>query len=159
MESQDIDSGRKIEDTFYRNEKHYKTSYSIGKNTAVNTDLVEWKMNEHTLMDSELDDYSSSSGYMSRLFNPNNLDRITIRKIIMNMGEFDKVKDKELISALEWFEDVLNDSLNEKELEFISLFKECNKVSDVSDKLNVSAQAVSNKLTRLCDKVEKKLKE
>ena len=50
-------------------------------------------------------------------------------------------------------------TLNEKELEFISLFKECNKVSDVSDKLNVSAQAVSNKLTRLCDKVEKKLKE
>ena len=159
MESQDIDSGRKIEDTFYRNEKHYKTSYSIGKNTAVDTDLTEWKMNEQTIEDSVLDDYSSINGYLNRLFSLDNLDKVAIRRIIMNIGKIEKVTSKELLSAFEWFEDILQDSLSEKDLDFISLFKKYDRIADISKELDVSSQAVSNKLTRICDKVERKLKE
>lgn len=159
LESKDIDSGRKIEDTFYRNEKHYKSSYAMGKNTAVDTDLTEWKMNEQTIEDSVLDDYSSVNGYLNRLFNTDNLDRMEIRKLIMNISKLEKVTSKELLSAFEWFEDVLKDSLSEKDLDFVSLFKKYDKIADISKELNVSSQAVSNKLTRVCDKIKKNLQE
>lgn len=159
LESKDIDSGRKIKDTFYRNEKHYKSSYAMGKNTAVDTDLTEWKMNEQTIEDSVLDDYSSVNGYLNRLFNTDNLDRMEIRKLIMNIGKLEKVTSKELLSAFEWFKDVLKDSLSEKDLDFVSLFKKYDKIADISKELNVSSQAVSNKLTRVCDKIKKNLQE
>ena len=106
-----------------------------------------------------LDDYSSVNGYLNRLFNTDNLDRMEIRKIIMNIGKLEKVTSKELLSAFEWFKDVLKDSLSEKDLDFVSLFKKYDKIADISKELNVSSQAVSNKLTRVCDKIKKNLQE
>ena len=43
---------------------------------------------------------------------------------------------KELLSAFEWFEEVLKDSLSEKDLDFVSLFKKYDKIADISKELN-----------------------
>lgn len=148
LESSDIESGRKIEDTFYRNEKQYRSSYAMGKNTIASNELVEYQLNEDTLTDN----LSDEKGYIMRLFNVDNLDKTTIKRLIMNIGKKSEIHNETLLSALSWFEDELKLILNDKELEFINLFKNGDSIATIATEIGRTRQTVNKKLNNICEK-------
>lgn len=156
LESPDVESGRKINDTFYPSEKYYWSKTSLAKNLQVTSEQLE-NLPEHNRID-----YSSEA--LRSLFDIHNLNQDVIRNfIVLGMMKQEKrtdvcADDENLLDALNWLSQEIEESLTSSDKILVAFFDGQNNLSTVAQMVGVSHQNVSKKLKKICKNAEKWLR-
>lgn len=156
LESPNVESGRKINDTFYPSEKYYWSKAAIAKNLQVTSERLEnYPEEDHS-------DYSS--GGLRSLFCLDNLSQEVIRNFIL-LGLCSQTKrnelcsdDEELLDAINWLGQEIDESLTASDKILVSFFDGTNNVSTVANMIGVSHQNISKKIKKICKNAEKWLR-
>lgn len=150
LESKDIKSGRKVDNSYYRNDKDYYNNYSIGRNTTpLDTSIVEGLVDNQEVNDSDYRDY------LRTLFDYADLNEETIKNLIFNWNADISECSNDFIDAWEWIHLELSEYLTESELELLEKFDGKRSISEVARICGVSQPYVSKKIKQVCTKVHK----
>lgn len=156
LESPDIESGRKIRDTFYPSEKYYWSKSSVAKNLQVSSERLE-NIPDDSNKQPNLDT-------LRNLFKIDNIDQSVIRNVIllgfMNPEIRIKVSeiDDSLLDALDWLCSEIGQSMTAQDKKLIIMFDGQETVSSIANKLGVSHQNISKKIKKICKNAEKWLR-
>lgn len=153
LESPDIESGRKINNTFYPNEKYYWSKTSIAKCLKVSSDKLENYPEEQR--------FEIGQDTIRVLFKFDRINQKVIRNFIL-LGLVNKNKRDEasnnnqlLLEALNWLGEEIWNSMSEQDRKLVLLFDGRNSISYVANLLGVSHQNISKKIKKICKNAEK----
>ena len=154
LESKDIESGRKIEDDFYRSEKDYHSNFAIGKNTIpVDNQTMSVLGNQ-----SQQIGYSVNRGYLAKLFASEKLSEDDIRRFIVAGYDYSKIQNKEIRDAVRWLQDEVWLVASKGEKEIVKLFNGKRKVRDVAEIKGASPRYVRKTLQNIVKKTIKQFR-
>ena len=150
LNGKDVESGRKQEYSYYRNESDYRSNYSVGGNT-ISTDFGEREDLHET--------YDPNENLNIIIDNVNSLfylDKMSIeeKKRLIKIGL--KEKDNELndlsylmMELYEYILDTLDDDVDRKVVEFCS--KGLTEL-EIASMIGVSRRSVNKRINRICEK-------
>ncbi|MCC4466858.1 hypothetical protein [Limosilactobacillus reuteri] len=154
LESPNIDSGRKVEESFYPSERYYWSKSSVAKNLLVSTDKLN---NYPAKMDKEV-----NQGALTELFKFENIGISEIRRVItlglLTPEVRDRIDNPDLRDAISWLCEEILSSMTCQDREFIANFDGKSNISKIAYKLGMSHQNVSKKLKKICKNAEKWLR-
>lgn len=144
LESQDVESERKVEDSFYLNERRfnrgtiYKNSVYVEKSVLENLQLEDLTGIEDTL----------HNEYIARLFKDiTNAELINILKNIDAANSLNNEFLKDYISFI--CEDVIDNCSSGKDLAIINLFTKGNSSRSISKKVNLQHTTINRRVAKL----------
>lgn len=150
LNSKDVESGRKQEYAYYRNESDYRSNYSVGINT-VSTDF-EQREDLHEVYFSESESNITIDN-VNELFY---LDNMTVeeKKRLIKIGLREKDNDKNSLSdtmqdLYEYILDILDDDIDKRVLTLCS-----NGLTEleIADHIGVSRRSINKRINRICEK-------
>ena len=148
LKSSDIESERKIKNSFYRDEIRYR-EYAIGKNTA----SVDFENREdlHTIHDYE--DVELSEDYIFNLFDPEKITAKEKRNVLkIGVKELSLIKNKYLIDEIEYlFEEQIENSRSGKDLLIINYAAMGLTDYEISKKLKIPRRTISENLKKIVE--------
>ena len=148
LKSSDIESERKIKNSFYRDEIRYR-EYAIGKNTA----SVDFENREdlHTIHDYE--DVELSEDYIFSLFDPEKITAKEKRNVLkIGVKELGLIKNKYLIDEIEClFEEQIENSRSGKDLLIINYASMGLTDYEISKKLKIPRRTISENLKKIVE--------
>ena len=146
LKSSDIESERKIKNSFYRDEIRYR-EYAIGKNTT----SVDFEDREdlHTIHDYE--DVELSEDYIFSLFDPEKITAKEKRNVLkIGVKELSLIKNKYLIDEIEYlFDEQVEKSKNGKDLLVINYAANGLTDKEIARKIKIPRQTVSKIINRM----------
>ncbi|WP_461199349.1 hypothetical protein [Enterococcus sp. N249-2] len=148
LDSQDIPSGRKVEETFYHKESHLYRN-AISKNTMeLDKTYIE---NLGALHNRESNKINEE--YISRLFS--NIDASSVRNIIRKMdSELNEIENSYLRDYIDFiFNDTINKCNDGKDLLVINLYSKGLTEMMISEKIKISQPAINKRLKKITKKV------
>lgn len=148
LKSSDIESERKIKNSFYRDEIRYR-EYAIGKNTT----SVDFEDREdlHTIHDYE--DVDLSEDYIFSLFDPEKITAKEKRNVLkIGVKELGLIKNKYLIDEIEYlFEEQIENSRSGKDLLIINYASMGLTDYEISKKLKIPRRTISENLKKIVE--------
>ena len=148
LKSSDIESERKIKNSFYRDETRYR-EYAIGKNTP----SVDFEDREdlHTIHDYE--DVDLSEDYIFSLFDPEKITAKEKRNVLkIGVKELGLIKNKYLIDEIEYlFEEQIENSRSGKDLLIINYASMGLTDYEISKKLKIPRRTISENLKKIVE--------
>lgn len=153
IKSPDVETHRKVENSFYLNDKDYKTHNKVGYNTIPDSECVESELeNEMEFYEDEL-----RSEYVMRLFNPKKLSEDDLRRFIINWGNYTNIENKLLREEIEDLQSEIESVANAKDFEMLSLFGYGLNVTECAKEMGMSKQAISDRIKKLIKRYTKEL--
>ncbi len=153
IKSPDVETHRKVENSFYLNDKDYKTHNKVGYNTIPDSECVESELeNEMEFYEDEL-----RSEYVMRLFNPKKLSEDDLRRFIINWGNYTNIENKLLREEIEDLQSEIESVANTKDFEMLSLFGYGLNVTECAKEMGMSKQAISDRIKKLIKRYTKEL--
>ncbi|MFT8556569.1 hypothetical protein [Liquorilactobacillus hordei] len=148
LESQDIKSGRRIEETYYRSERDYRNNFAIGRN-AVNMTNNELETIESN---SKFDSSNIDINYIKRLFNPEKLSEDDIRRFIVSGCNYTRTVSDDIRCAISWLWGEVMSNCTDREKEIVKMFDGKTSAKEVAIKSQTSFQNVYKILKNVCKK-------
>jgi len=153
INSPDIETHRKVENSFYLNEKDYLEHNKTGRNTYADSEEV----NNELEMKYEFDNDNLELKYVMRLFNPQKLSEDDLRRFIINWGNYTNIDNKLLREEIEDLQSEIESVANAKDFEMLSLFGHGLNVTECAKELGSTHQAVSDRIKKLINRYTKQL--
>ena len=146
LKSSDIESERKIKNSFYRDEIRYR-EYAIGKNTA----SVDFENREDLHIIHDYEDVELSEDYIFSLFDPEKITAKEKRNVLkIGVKELSLIKNKYLIDEIEYlFEEQVEKSKNGKDLLVINYASKGLTDKEIARKIKIPRQTVSKIINRM----------
>ena len=146
LKSSDIESERKIKNSFYRDEIRYR-EYAIGKNTA----SVDFENREDLHIIHDYEDVELSEDYIFSLFDPEKITAKEKRNVLkIGVKELGLIKNKYLIDEIEYlFEEQVEKSKNGKDLLVINYAAKGLTDKEIARKIKIPRQTVSKIINRM----------
>ena len=146
LKSSDIESERKIKNSFYRDEIRYR-EYAIGKNTA----SVDFENREDLHIIHDYEDVELSEDYIFSLFDPDKITAKEKRNVLkIGVKELSLIKNKYLIDEIEYlFEEQVEKSKNGKDLLVINYAAKGLTDKEIARKIKIPRQTVSKIINRM----------
>ncbi len=145
INSPDVETHRKVEDSFYLNEKDYLEHNKTGRNTYADSEEV----NNELEIKHEFDNDNLELKYVMRLFNPQKLTEDDLRRFIINWGNYTKIENKLLREEIEDLQSEIESVANAKDFEMLSLFGYGLNVSDTAKELGIAQPNVTKRVRNL----------
>ena len=145
INSPDVKTHRKVEDSFYLNEKDYLEHNKTGRNTYADSEEV----NNELEIKHEFDNDNLELKYVMRLFNPQKLTEDDLRRFIINWGNYTKIENKLLREEIEDLQSEIESVANAKDFEMLSLFGYGLNVSDTAKELGIAQPNVTKRVRNL----------
>lgn len=150
LESRDIKSGRKIDNSYYRNDKDYYNNYSIGKNTIpLDTHIVEEIIGQGTQQNND------SRRLLKNLLTYMTLDEDVIKNFVLHWNMDISDCSEEFTNTWEWIHLELGEYLTDVELELLQHFDGTRSMSEIARECNVSQPYISKQIKKICSKLHK----
>ena len=146
LKSSDIESERKIKNSFYRDEIRYR-EYAIGKNTA----SVDFEDREDLHIIHDYEDVELSEDYIFSLFDPEKITAKEKRNVLkIGVKELSLIKNKYLIDEIEYlFEEQVEKSKNGKDLLVTNYAAKGLTDKEIARKIKIPRQTVSKIINRM----------
>ncbi|MFT9003229.1 MAG: hypothetical protein ABF991_00810 [Liquorilactobacillus hordei] len=151
LESQDVKSGRKIENTFYRDERYYSSHYAMGKN-AINITNNELETLEGN---SKFDNSNLDINYIKRLFNPEKLSEDDIRRFIVSGCNYTRTVSDDIRGGISWLWEEIMSNCTDREREIIKMFDGKRTAKEISGMQSVSDRYIRKILKNVSKKTIK----
>ena len=148
LKSSDIESERKIKNSFYRDETRYR-EYAIGKNTA----SVDFENREDLHIIHDYEDVELSEDYIFSLFDPEKITAKEKRNVLkIGVKELGLIKNKYLIDEIEYlFEEQIENSRSGKDLLIINYASMGLTDYEISKKLKIPRRTISENLKKIVE--------
>ena len=148
IKSSDIESERKIKNSFYRDEIRYR-EYAIGKNTA----SVDFENREDLHIIHDYEDVELSEDYIFSLFDPEKITAKEKRNVLkIGVKELSLIKNKYLIDEIEYlFEEQIENSRSGKDLLIINYASMGLTDYEISKKLKIPRRTISENLKKIVE--------
>ena len=148
LKSSDIESERKIKNSFYRDETRYR-EYAIGKNTA----SVDFENREDLHIIHDYEDVELSEDYIFSLFDPEKITAKEKRNVLkIGVKELSLIKNKYLIDEIEYlFEEQIENSRSGKDLLIINYASMGLTDYEISKKLKIPRRTISENLKKIVE--------
>ena len=148
LKSSDIESERKIKNSFYRDEIRYR-EYAIGKNTA----SVDFENREDLHIIHDYEDVELSEDYIFSLFDPEKITAKEKRNVLkIGVKELGLIKNKYLIDEIEYlFEEQIENSRSGKDLLIINYASMGLTDYEISKKLKIPRRTISENLKKIVE--------
>ena len=148
LKSSDIESERKIKNSFYRDEIRYR-EYAIGKNTA----SVDFENREDLHIIHDYEDVELSEDYIFSLFDPEKITAKEKRNVLkIGVKELSLIKNKYLIDEIEYlFEEQIENSRSGKDLLIINYASMGLTDYEISKKLKIPRRTISENLKKIVE--------
>ena len=148
LKSSDIESERKIKNSFYRDEIRYR-EYAIGKNTA----SVDFENREDLHIIHDYEDVDLSEDYIFSLFDPEKITAKEKRNVLkIGVKELSLIKNKYLIDEIEYlFEEQIENSRSGKDLLIINYASMGLTDYEISKKLKIPRRTISENLKKIVE--------
>ena len=148
LKSSDIESERKIKNSFYRDEIRYR-EYAIGKNTA----SVDFENREDLHIIHDYEDVELSEDYIFSLFDPEKITAKEKRNVLkIGVKELSLIKNKYLIDEIEYlFEEQIENSRSGKDLLIINYAAMGLTDYEISKKLKIPRRTISENLKKIVE--------
>lgn len=146
LKSSDIESERKIKNSFYRDEIRYR-EYAIGKNTT----SVDFEAREDLHIIHDYEDVELSEDYIFSLFDPEKITAKEKRNVLkIGVKELSLIKNKYLIDEIEYlFEEQIENSRSGKDLLVINYAAKGLTDKEIARKIKIPRQTVSKIINRM----------
>lgn len=155
LESKDIESGRKINDTFYLSEKDYRSHYSMGRNCYPSSeDVLDFY--EKGAAEEQMQN-NLNREYVDRLFNFSNLTESDMRRFITSGCNYPDDISEHLRQSIEWLYDELFRIASKGEKEIMALFQEGKNIKEIALIKGVTERSVRKSLKNICRKGAEKV--
>lgn len=152
LKSSDIESERKIENSFYQREKDYHKK-AIWKNSkhvdlSIREDLMYTNMLDHVL----------DEDYLSSLFHPSTITLKEKRNVLkVGIAEINKLTDDTLIGRINYFFDSqIEKAKSGKDLLLLNYAAKGLSDKEISDKLNIPRPTISRNINQIIERNEPK---
>lgn len=145
LNSSDIDSGRKVEYGYYRDERDYRSNYSIGKNTVATEEVKIASLSEKANVD----------------FPKVNIEHIDFRKVDISkrrnflIDELCEINNpvNSLSSIIKVIHDNLINEINNKDdAKIVESLSSGLTVDEIASDFNISRRSVVRRIEKLCEK-------
>ena len=148
LKSSDIESERKIKNSFYRDETRYR-EYAIGKNTT----SVDFENREDLHIIHDYEDVELSEDYIFSLFDPEKITAKEKRNVLkIGVKELGLIKNKYLIDEIEYlFEEQIENSRSGKDLLIINYASMGLTDYEISKKLKIPRRTISENLKKIVE--------
>ena len=148
LKSSDIESERKIKNSFYRDEIRYR-EYAIGKNTT----SVDFENREDLHIIHDYEDVELSEDYIFSLFDPEKITAKEKRNVLkIGVKELSLIKNKYLIDEIEYlFEEQIENSRSGKDLLIINYASMGLTDYEISKKLKIPRRTISENLKKIVE--------
>ena len=148
LKSSDIESERKIKNSFYRDEIRYR-EYAIGKNTT----SVDFEDREDLHIIHDYEDVELSEDYIFNLFDPEKITAKEKRNVLkIGVKELSLIKNKYLIDEIEYlFEEQIENSRSGKDLLIINYAAMGLTDYEISKKLKIPRRTISENLKKIVE--------
>lgn len=155
LESKDVDSGRKVENSFYRSEKDYRSNYSMGRSSyPSDSDVLDFFENASN----KSTDIRLEKEYIDRLFDPEKLSEDDIRRFIIKGCNYPSDINKQLKQAADGLYDYLSANCSKGEKEILAYFRKGEDLKEVAKIKGVTNRAVQQSIKNICKKAKKNLR-
>lgn len=144
INSPDVETHRKVEDSFYLNEKNYKMHNKIGYNTIPDSVQVETELENRSEFNSSLDD-----GFIMNLFNPQNVSEDDLRRFIINWGNYTQIDNKVLRDEIEDLQNEIESVANANDFIMLNLFSYGLNVTETAKEMGITQPNVTKRVKNL----------
>ena len=155
LESKDIDSGRKIEDTFYLSEKDYRSHYAMGRNCYPSSEDVLDYYEKELVNDQGASNINRE--YIDRLFNASKLTESDLRRFITSGCNYPNNISNHLKESVDWLYDELYRLASKGEREIMELFHDGKNIKEIAMIKGVTDRSVRKSLKNICRKGAEKV--
>lgn len=146
LESKDIESNRKIKDTFYLSEKYYRSHTADGRYSYPDTEWIE-SIGEN--------EYHDREGYSKRMFDYEKLTESDLRNFMLNWCNYTQEDLGWLRSDYMDLRECIESISNADDLKMLNLFDGKRTISDVADILGVKQPSVTKRIKKISKKFRK----
>lgn len=150
IDSPDVETHRKVEDSFYLNEKDYRNNSAVGKNTYPNSQEVEIELESLSEIGDKLTDE-----YLKRLFNPQNVSEGDLRRFIINWGNYTQIDNKVLRDEIEDLQSEIESVANTNDFIMLNLFSYGLNVTETAKEMGVTQGTLSTRVKQLVKRYTK----
>lgn len=150
INSPDVETHRKVEDSFYLNEKDYRNNSAVGKNTYPNSQEVEVELESSSEIGDEITD-----DYLKRLFNPQNVSEDDLRRFIINWGNYTQIDNKVLRDEIEDLQSEIESVANANDFIMLNLFSYGLNVTETAKEMGVTQGTLSTRIKQLVKRYTK----
>lgn len=149
----DVDSGFKLEQSFYPDERYYQTQSNVAKNSISWNDFDEYTDNDYLRTLTE-----DRDGYLVRLFDVHELTVDEIKRFITNgllWSVPENIQNDKVREAIGWLADEIKSICSPDDLIFLKNFDGVVSGVKVAESTGTTQQNVSKKLKRIAKKIKK----
>ena len=149
LKSSDIESERKIKNSFYRDETRYR-EYAIGKNTA----SVDFENREDLHVIHDYEDVELSEDYIFSLFDPEKITEKEKRNVLkIGVKELPNIKNKYLIDEIEnLFDEQIDKTQSGRDLLIINYATKGLTDMEISKKISLPKSTTTYVLSKILKK-------
>lgn len=144
LKSKDIDSGRSVEDSFYEDERDYRSHYEIGKNTVAVDDFVML-----------VDNGELSDSYLYRLFDVQKYQKADLRRLIMYGCNYLEQSSGALYRHLSAFVDDLYGVATPAEIRVLNLLTHGYNQTEIAAAEGVARSSIIERIDHMGNKLKK----
>ena len=150
LNSSDVSSGRKIEESYYRDEVDYRSNYPIG-NKTISTDIEQREDIHQTT--NHIDEMFNEDSRFDDMFCLLNMTTEEKKKLIkVGLKEKDN-KDSTLQEVMQrLYDEIMSKLTDEIDKKIVELIHFDISMDSISDELNINKRNVYKRFERICEK-------